>query len=321
MRPSLADWPGLSSTGQKPFNLGVDEGSGGDTVLATDSGAHKDEAGDGEDSLQLPKNTPLVLATAKARQDHSILQRYEALQEGRADEMEYYRARKAEFDRRLSARPIHNEVLGCSERVTWDAKNALRWEQERDCRPDSSYVLRDFEGRRVTLSGKLLGGEEESPQSSPPAQRGPGKYLNIPRWAKRKDNLPSIHFPRPSGRLAQRRGTGQSGGGGRLLSGTAAGKEAAVEGGGNQDGESNWVESPWAAASAAKARRRAGAANRVGGVEEEDRRVSRREKAVMKERKVRMALMHMRSVTKQRFPFLTKKNFKRAQRAQRAQQQ
>lgn len=279
---------------------------------------HGDDADEEEDSLQLPKNTPHVLETAKVRQENSILQRYEALQEGKVDEMEFYRARKADFDQRLSARPIHNDLLGCSERVSWDAKNALRWEREEECRPDSSYVVRDLQGRRVTPSGKLLGGEEESASNSPPAHRGPGKFINVPRWARARDNLPSIHF---SGGASGGRGVRQESAGGRLLKAGPGGKEdAAMVGGGDHvRGESCWVDTPWARARAARqARRRAGASNGVSGGERSDGKPvsGRRESAAVRKHKVRMAMMHLKSASSaQRFPFLTKKNFKRAHRA------
>ena len=76
------------------------------------------------------------------------------------DDHTYYRAQKAAFDARLSAQPIHNNLLGCSERVSWDAKHALEQEASApphhrgESRADPAWVIRDEHGRRVNTRGE-----------------------------------------------------------------------------------------------------------------------------------------------------------------------
>ena len=126
----------------------------------------EEEEEEEESSLHLPTNTEAVLAAAQARRDASVLERYDALMEGHVDEEAYYQSRKAEFDRKLSARPLHNDILGCSERVNWDVKHALRFENMDPNYQDPSWILRDVHGRRVNTNGEVL--PEPSPPPLPP---------------------------------------------------------------------------------------------------------------------------------------------------------
>jgi hypothetical protein len=126
----------------------------------------EEEEEEEESSLHLPRNTEAVLAAAQARRDASVLERYDALMEGHVDEEAYYQYRKAELDRKLSARPLHNDILGCSERVNWDVKHALRFEETDPNYQDPSWILRDVHGRRVNTNGEIL--PEPSPPSLPP---------------------------------------------------------------------------------------------------------------------------------------------------------
>jgi hypothetical protein len=270
-------------------------------------GEQTDADGDDDDSCELPRNTPLVRAAATTREEDAILQRYEALKEGLTDEMEYYRAKKAEFDKKLSARPIHNDILGCSERANWDAKNALRWENEVDSRPDPCYLLRDSQGRRVTPSGKLLPEEEWSLASSRPTPPGPSKFINVPSWAKMRDNLPSPEIRGASRTLRKGRGQAVGSSSVNALS-VEGGKNVAAGAAGRQDDGSCLVDRPCAG--------RSWRARRQGADKEQPARAAehgpKRDGVLTRKHKVRLALMHMQN---ERFPFLTKKNFKRMHRA------
>lgn len=273
-------------------------------------GERTDADGDDDDSCEIPRNTPLVRAAATTMQEDAILQRYEALKEGQTDEMKYYRARKAEFDKKLSARPIHNDILGCSERANWDAKNALRWENEVDSRPDPCYLLRDSQGRRVTPSGQLLPEEEWSLARSLPTPPGPSKFINVPWWAKMKDNLPSPEIRADSGRLRKGRRQARCSSGVEPLRGEG-GQNDPASAAARQDDRSGLVDRPCVG----RSRRQGADKEQPARAAEQLKLGPKRDGVAMRKHKVRLALMHMQ---KERFPFLTKKNFKRAQRARRS---
>ncbi len=331
----------------------------------------EEEEGEEESSLHLPRNTEAVLAAAQARRDASVLERYDALMEGHVDEEAYYQSRKAELDRKLSARPLHNDILGCSERVNWDVKHALRFEEADPNYKDPSWILRDVHGRRVNTNGEIM--PEPSPPPLPPVDsalvaRHKGSLWGTgPRkgWAERGPRSDRGHsglegrdregggwwegYRREEGGLG---GFGGAGGGGRLFDAgggggdvqkTAGQRRGALrsnagrerEGGARESdrqfvtnqGRENTLTWPTRGLSVERARERErerekrphtgsgdgregeGRGGRQGGREGE--RGERKEGVLSAKEKVRAVMGYMRD---QRFPYLTKKNFKRINR-------